>query len=73
MSSIDTRDNKLCWIFYHYFQSYSRSYEPWFFDETVSTATSFINPVLPIKKTFLILPEDEVTIESASHWDKKLP
>lgn len=73
MSSIDTRSNKLCWIFYHYFQSYTRSYRDWYFDETVSTATSFINPVLPIKKTFLILPEDEVIIENASHWDKELP
>jgi len=73
MSSIDPRSNKLCWIFYHYFQSYTRSYMDWYFDETVSTVTSFINPVLPIKNIFLIIPEDEVLIENASHWDKELP
>jgi hypothetical protein len=73
MSNIDPKSNKLGWIFYHYFQSYTRSYMDWYFDETVSTATSFINPVLPIKNTFLIIPEDEVMIEDASHWDKELP
>lgn len=73
MSKINPESNKLCWIFYHYFQSYTRSYMDWYFDETVSTATSFIKPVLPIKKTFLIIPEDEVLIENASHWNKELP
>lgn len=73
MSGIDTTSNKLCWIFYHYFQSYTRSYRDWYFDETVSIATSFISPVLPIKNTFLIIPENEVQIEEASHWDKELP
>lgn len=73
MGGIDTGSNKLCWIYYHYFQSYTRSYRDWYFDETVSTATSFINPVPPIEQTFLIVPEDEVSIEDASHWDKDLP
>lgn len=73
MSGIDTASNKLCWIFYHYFQSYTRSYMDWYFDETVSIATSFINPMLPIKNTFLIIPENEVQIEEASHWNKQLP
>lgn len=73
MSNIDINNNKLCWIFYHYFQSYTRSYMDWYFDETVSTATSLINSVRPIKNTFLIIPENEVQIEDASHWDKELP
>ncbi|WP_293303143.1 hypothetical protein [Pedobacter sp. UBA4863] len=73
MSNIDPESNKLCWIFYHYFQSYTRSYMDWYFDETVSTATSFLNPVLPIKNTFLIIPEDDVLIENNSHWNKDLP
>lgn len=73
MGNIDPEQNNLCWIYYHYFQSYTRSYMDWFFDETVSTATSFINPVPPIEITFLIIPEDEIPIESTSHWDRQLP
>lgn len=73
MKSIDPASNKLGWIFYHYFQSYTRSDMDWYFDETVSMATSFINPVLPIEKTFLIIPEEEVPIDNTSHWEKKLP
>lgn len=73
MFNIDPNNNKLCWIFYHYFQSYTRSYMDWYFDETVSSATSLINPVRPIENTFLIIPENEVEIEDASHWDKELP
>lgn len=73
IGSIDTTDNKLCWIFLHYFQSYTRSYMDWYFDETVRPITSYINPILPIRNTFLIIPEDEVPIEDASHWEKDLP
>lgn len=73
MSSIDPESNKLCWIFYHYFQSYTRSNEPWLFDETVSTASPFVNPVLPISNTFLVIPEEEVSIENNSHWLRDLP
>lgn len=73
MGGIDTQQNRLCWIYYHFFQSYTRSYRDWYFDETVSIATSFINPAPPIAQTFLIIPEDEVSIEEASHWDKDLP
>lgn len=73
MSNIDAKSNKLGWIFYHYFQSYTRSYRDWNFDETVTTATSFLNPGLPIKNIFLIIPEDELLIEEGSHWNKDLP
>jgi hypothetical protein len=73
MDNIDTQNNRLCWIYYHYFQSYTRSYMDWYFDETVSIATSFIKLLPPIEKTFLIIPEDEISIENASHWDKDLP
>ncbi|GAA6769435.1 hypothetical protein [Flavobacterium sp. CGRL2] len=71
--NISKDQNRLCWIYYHYFQSYSRSYQNWFFDETVSTATSFINPVPLLKKTFLVIPEDELSIKDASHWERDLP
>lgn len=73
MENINTEQNKLCWIYYHYFQSYTRSHTDWLFDETVSTAKSFINPVPLIKKTFLIIPEDEISIKNGSHWDMDLP
>lgn len=73
MEKIQPGQNRLCWIYYHFFQSYSRSYQEWFFDETVSPATSFTNPVPPIKKTFLVINEDEITITDASHWEIDLP
>lgn len=73
MGNLDVEENRLCWIYYHYFQSYSRSYRDWFFDETVSMATSFINPAPLLRNTFLIIPEKDIPIKDASHWDRDLP
>lgn len=74
MAKIDPTSNMLCWIFFHYFQSYTRSDETWYFDETVKIASSYIIPVAPpIKQTFLIVPENDVPIDDANHWDKDLP
>ena len=73
MLKIDTESNKLCWIFFHFFQSYTRSDIDWYFDETVKTASSYIIPIPPIDYTFLILPQDDVPIDNANHWDKELP
>lgn len=68
---IKTSSN-LRWIYFHYFQSYSRSYEDWFVDETVDSASAYVNPISPIQNTFLILPEDLDTI-NGSHWNRELP
>lgn len=74
MAKIDPKDNKLCWIFFHYFQSYTRSDMDWYFDETVKIASSYIfPPTPPITHTFLIIPEDGVPIDDENHWEKDLP
>lgn len=52
MENFNTLDNTLCWIYCHYFQSYTRSDKDWYFDETVNVVTSLINPILPIPKHF---------------------
>lgn len=73
MEKIDTTKNRLGWIYYHFFQSYSRSDMDWYFDETVSRASSFIIATPPIEKTFLIYPEDLSPSEEGMHWDRELP
>ncbi len=73
MTEIDPRDTSLRWIFYHYFQSYSRSYNEWYFDETVTRATPLVNPVRPLKQEFLVIEDDHAVIEDAVHWQRDLP
>ncbi len=73
VEDIDPNSNNVHWIFLHYLQSYTRSYMDWYFDETVSPLTSLLYPILPIKQTFLVIPEDEISIDDGSHWDKELP
>lgn len=73
MENFNSLDNTLCWIYCHYFQSYTRSDKDWYFDETVNVVTSLINPILPIPKHFLIVPEDEITIIDGSHWERETP
>lgn len=74
MANIDPNGHTLCWIFFHYFQSYTRTDRDWYFDETVQIASSYINPITPpITHTFLIVPENKVSIEDTNHWDKELP
>lgn len=73
MENFNTEDNNLCWIYYHYFQSYTRSDREWYFDETVNAVTSLVNPILPVPKHFLIVPEEEVSIIDGSHWERDVP
>ncbi len=70
---LDTNETALSWIFYHYFQSYSRSYSEWSFDETVNSATNLVYPENPIPIHFLVVPEEEVTIVDGSHWEREAP
>ena len=63
----------LGWIYLHYFQSYSRSEDPWILDETTQRITAYINPVPPLSIEHLIIPENEVLSEDISHWDRPLP
>lgn len=73
MENFNTEDNSLCWIYYHYFQSYTRSDREWYFDETVNAVTSLVNPILPVPKHFLVVPEEEVSIIDGSHWERDVP
>lgn len=73
MESIEPSKTKLDWIFSHYFQSYSRSDQLWIFDETVDVASSYIVPITPLPKNFLILPDEAEIIESSWHWERPLP
>lgn len=73
MENFNTENNSLCWIYCHYFQSYTRSDREWYFDETVNALTSLINPIIPIPKHFLIVPEDDVPIAEGSHWERDVP
>jgi len=70
---LDVAETTLCWIYYHYFQSYSRSYREWSFDETVNAVTNLLYPDSPIPKHFLIVPEEEVSIVDGSHWEREAP
>lgn len=73
MENFNTEDNSLCWIYYHYFQSYTRSDREWYFDETVNAVTSLVNPILPVPKHFLVVPEEEVSIIDGSYWERDVP
>lgn len=73
MENFNTEDNSLCWIYYHYFQSYTRSDRDWYFDETVNAVTSLVNPILPVPKHFLVVPEEDVSIIDGSHWERDVP
>lgn len=73
LGQIDTRDSNLRWVYFHFFQSYSRANEDWIIDETVDSVTAYVDPIPPIQKTFLIIPEDSDTMENVSHWNRQLP
>jgi len=73
MDGFDPTGNSLCWVFCHYFQSYSRSEMNWYYDETVQILTTLRDRMPPIPKHFLIIPEDEVTIIEGSHWERDIP
>jgi hypothetical protein len=73
LKQIDTQDSNLRWVYFHFFQSYTRSDEDWIIDETVDSVTAYVNPIPLIQKTFLIIPEDSDTIEQESHWNRPLP
>lgn len=73
LKQIDTQDSNLRWIYFHFFQSYTRSDEDWIIDETVDSVTAYVNPIPLIQKTFLIIPEYSDTIEQESHWNRPLP
>ncbi|MCE1169391.1 MAG: hypothetical protein LWX70_14990 [Sphingobacteriia bacterium] len=73
LGQIDAINCNLRWIYFHFFQSYSRSYEDWIIDETVDSASAYVNSIPPLQNDFLILPEDLETIEDGSHWERQLP
>jgi hypothetical protein len=73
LGQIDAINCNLRWVYFHFFQSYSRSYENWIIDETVDFASAYVNPVPPLQNNFLLIPEDIDTIENGSHWDRQLP
>lgn len=73
LGQIDTQDSNLRWVYFHFFQSYTRANEDWIIDETVDSVTAYVNPIPLIQKTFLIIPEDSDTIEQESHWNRPLP
>ena len=73
LGQVDTMNSNLRWVYFHFFQSYSRSYQEWIIDETSDVATAYVDPISPLQKTFLIVPEDSDTIENASHWNRQLP
>ncbi len=72
-ADFDIKESNLCWIYYHYFQSYTRSYKEWSFDETVNAVTNLVHPEPPLPKHFLVVPEDEVQIKDGSHWEREAP
>lgn len=74
MSEVDSSQNTLGWIYIHYFQSYARATREWYFDETRSIFTPFVFPDQPpLNHSFLIIPEDDLPIKDASHWELDLP
>lgn len=73
LESLKPNETNLRWIYYHFFQSYSRSNETWIFDETVDIATSSVISIPPIKNPFLVIPEDVNTLTNISHWNRRLP
>ncbi len=70
---IDPINCNMRWIYFHFFQSYSRSYDDWIIDETVDFASADVNSIPPLQFGFIIIPEDLETMENGSHWDLKLP
>lgn len=73
VENISPEDNKLRWIFCNFFQAYSPPDQDWVFDETVTTITSYVNPILPIETTLMIVPDDENVSNDISHWERSLP
>lgn len=70
---IDPMENTLCWVFCHYFQSYTRSHTDWYYDETVQVTTSVKNSKPPLTNHFLVIPQDDIQIVRGSHWERGLP
>lgn len=74
IGKIDPSKTKLRWIFCHFFQAYSPHDQDWVFDETVSTISSYLNPVkAPLSIKLMIVPEDGDTLDDVSHWERPLP
>ena len=73
LKEFDPQNNKLRWIYIHFFQTYSRSYEDWIIDETVDFASAYINPIPPLEHTYLIIPEEESSMKDGPHWLRELP
>jgi len=64
--------NKTIFLFCHFFQAYSTPDEYWVFDETISTISSYIQPLPPLNSTRMIVPDDGDTANNISHWDRPL-
>lgn len=73
IESINPEKTRLSWLFTHFFQSYSRSNQEWIFDESVDVASSYVVPITPLPKNFLIIPEEADIINNSRHWDRPLP
>lgn len=73
VENISPEDNKLRWIFCNFFQSYSPPDQDWVFDETVTTITPYIIPILPIETKLMIVSDDGDVSNDISHWDRSLP
>lgn len=73
IEKIDPSKTNLRWIFCHFFQAYSPPDDCWVFDETVSTMTALVNPIPPLRKRMMVVPEDEESSDYDSHWERPLP
>ncbi|QHC84736.1 hypothetical protein AS589_08035 [Empedobacter brevis] len=73
LKSINPSKTNLRYIYYHFFQAYTRPNEIWIFDETVNIATSLKEDVFPLENPLLVFTEDNDSLKDISHWDRELP
>lgn len=73
IEGFDPRESNLRWLYFHFFQSYSRPDQFWIIDETVQRATAYIDPTPPLAIEHILLPDDVQTLNDIAHWDRDLP
>ena len=72
LESINPTETNLRYIYYHFFQAYTRPDQIWIFDETIDKASSFQKADFPLENSFLVVNDNE-PINDLSHWNRELP
>ena len=73
LESINPSETNLRYIYYHFFQAYTRPDQIWIFDETVDKVSSLKQAVFPLENSFLVVDGDDDSLMDISHWNRELP